>query len=100
MHRRTSVSEGNAANLSTSKERNVRSFSGAPQQVVYLNLRAMLFKRYRFLNRQMFVLGDTVGNQDRKRKHQIPVSQLVTIRGITQLEEMISRIDLGGHGSI
>lgn len=48
----------------------------------------------------MLVLGDTLGNQDRKREHQIPISQLVTILGITQLKEMMSRIDLGGHGSI
>ena len=68
----------------------------------------MLFKRYRFLNsrialflnKRMLVLGDTLGNHDRKRKRQIPISQLMTILGITQLKEMMPRIDLGGHGSI
>ena len=48
----------------------------------------------------MLVLGDTLGNHDRKRKRQIPISQLMTILGITQLKEMMPRIDLGGHGSI
>ena len=64
------VSEGNAPSLSTSKERNIHSFSGAPQKVLGLDLRAMLFKQYRyfssriavFLNRQMLVPGDLLGN--------------------------------------
>lgn len=65
-----SVSEGNAPSVSTSKERNVHSFSGASQKALGLDLRTVLFKQYRFfnsriavfLNRQMLVPGDILGS--------------------------------------